>query len=956
MSNSTYFSGESSPDVATRALVEAIAHLDVALAVVDRSGKLLFQNASMDTFAHRGDGAWMPEGLLRRALETGEDVVEAEHPQPRPGGRRAPVRWTVRPVRDDAGLIVAAVISAAEVDLDQEQLAYLQQLLENTDDAVVGTDAEFRVTVWSPGAERLYGYRADEVFGRYAREVASFAGDESRLELEAELLEFGRSRSVITAVRKDGQEVEVDLISLSMRNARGDIVAYLGIHRDVTERRLLDREQEQLVAIVRNSGDFIAIADMDGIPSFVNDAGRQMVGLGDLDLSKTHVLDYFAPESRDFVQDEVLPLIREQGRWPAVTELKLRDWSTEAAIPVLFDAFRIDDPQTGEPIAMATVTRDISERKNAERESELRARQQAAVASLGLRALAEDGGIDPLIDEAVRLVAEVFDVRYASVAEVINGDEVLLRAGTSLPAHAAGALRAPAGRETFAGYTLLAAEPVVSDDVTSDERFTLGAILDTSTPKSGVGVVIPGRDEPFGALTVFCEHARTFTGDDVDFLQSVASVLAIAIERTRTEQRVHGARRDERRRLARSLHDEALQELAAAAARSEGNHEMQSAISAVGEHLRAAIYDLRLGDEQDRPLPELLQALVEVHAAIADGYEIDLEIEDGAPSGSLEATGVEVVRILGEALTNVRRHASARHVRVRVWGGPGRLCAEVIDDGRGTAAEPAKLGAAGNGIATMRERAALIDGELDIRSGPDGGTTVHLEVPLDGAGASDAYTRVLLVEDHTAVRQALAAALERDAGISVVAQASTLAEARAMLDYVDVAVLDLGLPDGFGADLVTDLRAANRDSQALVLSATLDRDEIARAVDRGAAGVLDKTTTLQEVVRAVKRLRAGETLLPPAEVTELLRLAREADDRERDIRARLEDITEREREVLQLLADGLNTQEISARLHISPRTHRNHVASILQKLGVHSQLQAVLLGLRYGEVQMRAIS
>jgi DNA-binding NarL/FixJ family response regulator len=253
----------------------------------------------------------------------------------------------------------------------------------------------------------------------------------------------------------------------------------------------------------------------------------------------------------------------------------------------------------------------------------------------------------------------------------------------------------------------------------------------------------------------------------------------------------------------------------------------------------------------------------------------------------------------------------------------------------------------------MRERAALIGGELEVRSGPDG-TTVHLEVPL-GDGA-EGETRVLLVEDHTAVREALAAVLEREPDLRVVAQASTLAEARGMLGDVDVAVLDLGLPDGFGADLIADLRAANRDGQALVLTATLDRDEMARAVDRGAAGILDKTTTLQEVVRAVKRLRAGETLIPAAEVTELLRLAQEAELRERDIRARLAEITEREREVLQLLADGLNTQEISGRLHISTRTHRNHVANILQKLGVHSQLQAVLLGLRYGLVEMRDIS
>jgi PAS domain S-box-containing protein len=954
MSNSTYFAGENCPPAATRGLIESVAHLDVGVAVVERSGEVLYQNASMRALAGEGDRTSVPEELLRRTFETAEGVVEEERRQPRPGGRRTSVRWTVRPVRDAAGGIAAAAVSAAEVHKDQEQVAYFQQLLENSDDAIVGTDADFRVTVWSPAAERLYGYTPEDVFGRFAREVASFTGDQSRVSLEDELLESGRSHTVLTALRPDGRPVEVDVTVAGVRDASGTVVGYLGIHRDVTERRHTEREQGRLAAIVRNSNEFIAIADMDGIASFVNDAGRRMVRFGDRDVTKTHVVDFFAPRDRNFVRDEVLPLIREEGRWPALSELRMRDWSTDAAIPVLFDAFQIDDPRTGEPLAIATVTRDISERKRAEQESEARARQQAAIASLGVRALAQNGGTGPLIDAAVTLVSEILDVRYAGVAEVINGDEVVLRAGTGWPPEAIGTTRERAGRATFAGYTLLAGEPVVSCDVAGDERFATSGILNTGTPKSGAGVVMPGRDEPFGVLTVFSDPARAFTADDVDFLQSVANVLAIAIERARTEELVDEARQDERRRLARSLHDEVLQDLAVAVAGAEEHPHLQGAISAAGRRLRAAIYDLRLGDEQDRPLPELLRALVEVHRGLADGYEIALEIEDGAPAGALGATGIEVVRILGEALTNVRRHASARHVRVCVWGGPGRLCAEVTDDGHGTAADPPKLGASRHGIAGMHERAALIGGDLEIRSGAGAGTTVHLEVPLEGE-ATGAETRVLLVEDHTAVRQALATVLEREAGIRVVAQASTLAEARGKLADVDVAVLDLGLPDGFGADLIGELRAANRHSQALVLSAALDRTEIARAVDRGAAGVLDKTATLQEVVRAVKRLRAGETLLPPTEVTELLRLAREEELRERDMRVRLDEITEREREVLQLLADGLNTQQISARLHISTRTHRNHVANILQKLAVHSQLQAVLVGLRYDVVEMRNI-
>jgi DNA-binding NarL/FixJ family response regulator len=170
---------------------------------------------------------------------------------------------------------------------------------------------------------------------------------------------------------------------------------------------------------------------------------------------------------------------------------------------------------------------------------------------------------------------------------------------------------------------------------------------------------------------------------------------------------------------------------------------------------------------------------------------------------------------------------------------------------------------------------------------------------------------------------------------------------------VDVAVLDLGLPDGYGGDLIEELRDRNPRAQALVLSASLDRAEIARAVEQGAAAVLDKTVHLDEVADAVRRLRAGETLLPVTEIIELVRYAERRRDREEAERRAVGQLSDREREVLQALAEGLDSQAIADRLGISVRTERNHVANILAKLQVHSQLQAVVFALRYGVVALR---
>jgi signal transduction histidine kinase len=118
-------------------------------------------------------------------------------------------------------------------------------------------------------------------------------------------------------------------------------------------------------------------------------------------------------------------------------------------------------------------------------------------------------------------------------------------------------------------------------------------------------------------------------------------------------------------------------------------------------------------------------------------YEIQLQVGDGVPTGSLGPPGIEVLRILGGALTNARRHAEARRVRVHVWGANGRLWAEVSDDGRGFAsAMPASP--AHQGIRGMRERAALLNGQLEIHSAPGLGTRVRLNAPFANGTTGDA--------------------------------------------------------------------------------------------------------------------------------------------------------------------------------------------------------------------------
>ena len=212
--------------------------------------------------------------------------------------------------------------------------------------------------------------------------------------------------------------------------------------------------------------------------------------------------------------------------------------------------------------------------------------------------------------------------------------------------------------------------------------------------------------------------------------------------------------------------------------------------------------------------------------------------------------------------------------------------------------------------------------------------------------------RVLLVDDHAAFREPLAFMFDREPEFEVVAQAGSLAEARRNLGVIDLAVVDLDLPDGDGTELIGELRAANPEGMVLVLTASVDREAYARAVEAGAAGVLNKSARIMEVIEAARCLVEGKALLSGDEVVELLRIATRRRERDHEARLAIEQLTPRELEVLQALADGLSDKEIAERLYVGSGTVRSHVVNIFGKLGVHSRLQALLFAVRHGLIDI----
>jgi PAS domain S-box-containing protein len=440
----------------------------------------------------------------------------------------------------------------------------------------------------------------------------------------------------------------------------------------------------------------------------------------------------------------------------------------------------------------------------------------------------------------------------------------------------------------------------------------------------------------------------------------VVGVASDITELKNAEKALREIREAERSRISRDLHDVVLQDLTYALQKVQLSRTKQDespgldeAVAALGRSvrgLRSAVYDLSVEAEDHGRFVRSVEALVELNRGMYPECEFGLEVHEGFP----EEQSKDLLRIVQEALANTRRHSGASHARVAAGTSPGRLWVEVSDDGRGF--DPARM-SAGTGTRAMRERARALGGELVISSRPGGGTRVQFEMPAARDGefpgqARAGKARILLVDDHASFRQGVAAALEGEPDFSIAGQAGSLAEASGMLRETDVGIFDLGLPDGYGGDLIRALRTANPRAQALVLSSSQDRAEIAQAVESGAAGVLHKSAGMDEIIDAVRRLKAGETLLPLEDVVELLRFAGARKEEEYEAQQSIARLTDREREVLEALAEGLDAQQIAGRLHISAKTERNHVASILAKLGVHSRLQALVFAARHGVVEI----
>jgi len=206
--------------------------------------------------------------------------------------------------------------------------------------------------------------------------------------------------------------------------------------------------------------------------------------------------------------------------------------------------------------------------------------------------------------------------------------------------------------------------------------------------------------------------------------------------------------------------------------------------------------------------------------------------------------------------------------------------------------------------------------------------------------------RVMIVDAHEELASSLAQALDADPGLCVAGRARTLEEAATMIHDVapDVLLLDHRLPDGDGVAAIPGLRAMRPSMAVVVLTATTAEDVLVDAIEAGATGFLSKSRGLPELTAAVRAAAAGEAVVSSEMLSRLLPRLRRHRLRAGGHAA----LTEREREVLALVAEGLTNAAIAERLVVSVHTVRNHVANLSAKLGASSKLEALSIAVREG--------
>ncbi|QEU90109.1 response regulator [Streptomyces kanamyceticus] len=215
--------------------------------------------------------------------------------------------------------------------------------------------------------------------------------------------------------------------------------------------------------------------------------------------------------------------------------------------------------------------------------------------------------------------------------------------------------------------------------------------------------------------------------------------------------------------------------------------------------------------------------------------------------------------------------------------------------------------------------------------------------------------RVFLLDDHEVVRRGVRDLLDAEPDISVVGEAGTSERAlvRGPALRPDVAILDIRLPDGDGVTVCRELRSKMPEVVCLMLTSFDDDDALLDAIMAGAAGYVLKQIKGTDLIDAVRTVASGQSLLDPATTARLMSTLRGPDEAVAPQDDKLARLSDRERDILALIGDGLTNRQIGKRLYLSEKTVKNHISRLLSKLGVERRIQAAVIAAHFDSEQSR---
>jgi len=555
----------------------------------------------------------------------------------------------------------------------------------------IDSDTPKAVTYMSPQYEAMFGYPPETEILDEEHWLRMLHPDDRERVLAEELRtdETGEPyRIEYRQVARDGRVVWVRDEATLIKDEEGNSLYWLGVQYDVTEQKRAEEEfrqsEERFKVLAQEVVEGIILSE-NGKVIDANRSLTEMFGYELEELIGEDAIELTAPEYREMVRQR----ISEEDTRPYESRGLKKDGAT---FPIEIRPRHL--PYSGRRIRVTSVI-DLTERKQQEE-----ALRQSEALYRTVVEQAEENIF--LVDAKSRRVLEANDALLRSLG--YTDDELREMTLYDIVAHDQQSIDLNIGRIMEEGHRSLGERRYRRKD---------GSLADVEVNVSAV---------PYNGEKAMCIVAHDVT------------------ERKRAERMLEEIREAERNRLARELHDSTLQDIVYALQeiqvmqvvagddKSTALEDTAEALKRSVEGLRGAIFELRFKETLDRSLVSSLEDLVDLNRRMARGmYELELIVDDDFPARLPDKTGQELTRLVQEALTNVRRHAEAHHVRVELGLDGGLAYVEVSDDGRGFDAQRARTGM---GRQSMRHRALELGGEFSLKSVPGEGTRVRFSVPV----------------------------------------------------------------------------------------------------------------------------------------------------------------------------------------------------------------------------------